>query len=68
MVKIVIYSNIVLLFLCYLCVFCFGQFQEKRIYAVHDTPHILKNIRNTLKHHDIEYEDGKVTFKHLSKL
>ena len=36
------------------------QVQEKKIYALHDTPHILKNIRNTLTKHDIEYAEGKV--------
>ncbi|ELU16126.1 hypothetical protein CAPTEDRAFT_213058 [Capitella teleta] len=34
--------------------------QETNIYAVHDVPHILKNIRNTLKAHDITYGNNQV--------
>jgi len=30
------------------------------VYAMHDVPHILKNIRNTLKKHDVKFGDGQV--------
>ena len=37
------------------------------MYAVHDVPHILKNIRNTLKKQDIEYTKGKVGIRVIVK-
>ncbi|KAK2150510.1 hypothetical protein LSH36_402g01022 [Paralvinella palmiformis] len=30
-------------------VHCIFQFHWERIYAIHDVPHILKNVRNNVK-------------------
>ena len=32
------------------------------MYALHDVPHILKNVRNNLKKQDIKYGNGKVVY------
>ena len=38
----------------------FFMFQGRKIFAVHDVPHILKNVRNTLKAADITFGHNQV--------
>jgi hypothetical protein len=42
--------------------FYFLQHEQQKIYMLHDTPHIIKNVRNTLKNvNAITYQEGKVS-------
>ena len=40
----------------------------RKVYAMHDTPHLIKNLRNNLMNYNIHTEDGVVYWKHLVEL
>jgi hypothetical protein len=43
-------------------------FRDRKIYAIYDTPHIIKNIRNHLKKHGYFVDGQHVVWKDLVKL